>query len=235
MNGYNYSGFSTDDYNLDDYRGPGLGQKVENFLLKTLDGQSRNLLDFKGQFLVLELGSITCPLFQSRRKGMQSLQHHFPDVDFAILYAREAHPGATIPVHTTFTDKKQRATQLRDADGETRDILLDGFEGEVHQALGAYPNSVLIINRNGCVVYHSAWNNAGATRRVLKKLVAAKPVKAESFFVPPIAIGTFRQAGKGSAIDFLRGFPQLFWKNLTRRNLLLAFGKAHRIAPDVSC
>jgi hypothetical protein len=108
----------------------------------------------------------------------------------------------------------------------------------VHQALGAYPNSVLIINRNGCVVYHSAWKNAHATARVLKKLVAGKPVTAESFFVPPIppvALGTFRQAGRGSGIDFLRGFPHLIWKNLIRRNLLLAFGKAHRIAPDVSC
>ncbi|MGR3661991.1 MAG: deiodinase-like protein [Paracoccaceae bacterium] len=186
MADYNYTGFSADDYNLDSYHGPALGQKAPDFTLETLSGEKRQLLDFDGEFLVLELGSITCPLFQSRRKGMQSLQQKFPNVSFAILYVREAHPGSSIPAHKTLADKKQRATQLRDADGETRDILLDGFDGAAHQALGAYPNSVLILNKNGCVVFHSAWNNAGATAKVLTKLVAGKPVRAESFFIPPI-------------------------------------------------
>lgn len=238
MADYNYTEFSADEYNLDSYHGPALGQKAPDVTLQTLEGADRKLLEFDGGFLVLELGSITCPLFQSRRKGMESLQHRFPNVAFAVLYLREAHPGIAIPAHKNLADKKQRALQLRDEDGETREILIDGFDGEAHQALGGYPNSVLILNKGGCVVFHSAWNNAGATARILTKLVAGKPVRAESFFlppIPPVAINTFKQAGKGSAFDFFKSLPKLIWKNFIRRNLMLMFGKAHRIAPDVSC
>lgn len=37
---------------------------------------------------------------------MQSIQQDFPQISFAVLYVREAHPGETIPAHKNFEDKK---------------------------------------------------------------------------------------------------------------------------------
>ncbi|MDA0223041.1 MAG: hypothetical protein O3A08_06155 [Proteobacteria bacterium] len=50
-------------------------------------------------------GSVTCPLFQSRG-GMAQLVASHPDVDFAILYVRKAHPGAGVSQHKSMEDKQ---------------------------------------------------------------------------------------------------------------------------------
>lgn len=238
MAAYNYPGFSAEHYDLDNFDGPKPGQKAIDFQVTDLSGHSRKLLEFDGQFLVLELGSITCPLFQSRRGGMDKVAKKFPGIDFAVLYVREAHPGASIPSHDTMQQKTARARQLRETDGEGRQILIDGIDGAAHQAFGGYPNAVYIINHNGCVVYRSAWNNPAATGRALSKLVQNKPVAAEALFrppLPPVAIRTLKHAGKGAVGDFLRSLPRLIWKNLIRRNLRLVMGGKDAIAPDAKC
>lgn len=67
MTSYNYDNFSTDDYEFDTVVGPTVGDKALDFELTTSTGEPKRLLDFDADFLVLEMGSITCPLFQSRR------------------------------------------------------------------------------------------------------------------------------------------------------------------------
>lgn len=238
MSGYNYTKFDATEYELVDFSGPEMGGKAPNAKLTGIDGTIRNLLEFDADFLVLEFGSITCPLFQSRRVGMARLNDEFPNAGNVVLYVREAHPGYEIPAHVTISDKTKQACRLRDDNGETREILIDDMAGSAHRAYGSYPNAVFIINRNGCVVYRSAWNNPRATRRVLRRLIAGKPVRAESMFLPakpPIVMQTFRQAGKGSAVDFFKGLPRLIWNNLIRRNLRLLFHRNAAVQPDVSC
>jgi len=41
--------------------------------MQTTDGNQNQLLDFGGDFPVLEVGSITCPLYQSRRGTKKNL------------------------------------------------------------------------------------------------------------------------------------------------------------------
>jgi len=238
MTEYNYDKFAGSHYDLINFTGPDTGSKAPDGELSRIDGSTRRLLDFAGRFLVLEMGSITCPLFQSRRDIMGQLPGEFPDVDFAVLYAREAHPGAHIGAHNNMDDKVRQATLLRDGDGEAREILIDGIDGTLHSVYGGYPNAVFIINAKGCVVYRSAWNNPPATRRALGQLMAGKSVASEGYFLPANprqAWRTLKQAGKGSGADFARSFPSLFWKNLVRRNFLLAIGKRPRVDPDTTC
>ncbi len=238
MQPYNYDRFSSDQYVLDSFHGPAPGQKAPGFSLSTPDGAPAELLDFSGDFLVLELGSITCPLFQSRRKTMAALVAQNPDTSFAILYVREAHPGAQFPKHNSDADKRANALGLQTVDGEGRKILVDTLEGEAHAAYGSFPNSVFIINKSGCVVYFSDWNNPAATGRALRSLKAGKPVRSESLFLPPlppVALKTLRQAGKGAAKDFFKSLPKLIWENLIKRNLRVLTGKAPKIAPDTRC
>lgn len=97
MSEYNYDAFSPDNYNLASAGGPEVGDKAPDFALETHDGQTRQLMGFEGECMVLELGSMTCPLFLTRQDSMEKIAQDYPNVDHAILYVREAHPGADTP------------------------------------------------------------------------------------------------------------------------------------------
>lgn len=238
MSDYNYGEFSTGDYDFDNVIGPMVGEKAPDFKLSTIDGGAQSLLEFDGEFLVLEMGSITCPLFQSRRPTMEALDRKIDGISNAVLYVREAHPGADIPSHKNFDDKMACASRLKKTDGETRIVFVDGFEGRAHQAYGSMPNAVFIINRNGCVVFRSEWNNPSATRKALLALKAGQEVRVKSYFrpaVPAVALRTLGQAGKGSAADFFKGLPKLIWTNVIKRNLRLLLNRQVAGSRDTVC
>jgi len=238
MTGYNYDKFSTDDYEFEQVAGPVPGQKAPDFELTIPSGEKRRLLDFEGDFLALEMGSITCPLFQSRRRIMGQLSQDFPGVASAVLYVREAHPGAAIPTHRNFEDKQDAARRLKDEDGEGRLVLVDDFDGTAHRAYGSMPNAAYIINRSGCVVFRADWNNPSATRKALAALVKGREMRIKSYFRPPapaIALRTLKRAGTGAAVDFFRGLPFLIWTNLIKRNLRLLMGRPPKLSRDTTC
>lgn len=234
---YNYDQFDAKDYDLVNFRGPKPGMAAPDYELSLADGGKSRLLDFDGEFLVLEMGSLTCPLFQGRRKTMNQLYRQHKKVSFAVLYVREAHPGTLIPAHKSAKDKAGCALRLTD-DGEQRRVLIDDLEGTAHQAYGGYPNSVFIINQNGCVVYAVDWNNPTTTAKALELLLAGKPVALRAYFkpvVPAISLKVLRAGGEGSMSDFLRGLPNLIWNNLILRNIRLWRNKPIAVPPDASC
>jgi hypothetical protein len=238
MSDYLYNRFTSQAYDLDSFEGPEPGGKAPDGAVTLTDGATRQLLDFKGEFLVLELGSITCPLFQSRRNGMAALVRGNPDVDFAVLYVREAHPGDGIGQHKDFTDKQGVARKLQSEDGEIRPILIDDMQGSAHKAYGSYPNSLFIINRGGCVVYRSDWNNPSATSKALARLKSGRAAGGQGLFLPakpPLAIRVLRRAGGDALKDFLKDLRKLIWKNAIKRNLRTIFGRKAAIQPDHSC
>lgn len=235
---YNYDNFAAEEYDLATFRGPQSGTKAPDFTLALPDGSPARLLDFDTQFLVLEMGSRTCPLFQGRRPAMAALEQADPDASHAVLYVREAHPGADIPAHADQADKQACAHALSQAEGEQRRILVDDFDGRAHAAYGGYPNSVFIINRHGCVVYFSDWNDPRATGKALAQLKAGKPARVRAYFkpVPPrVSLHVLGNAGSGAKTDFLHAFPSLVWNNLIRRNLRLLFGGNAGVLPDAKC
>ena len=176
MENYNYDEFSSNAYNLDDFRGPEVGTKAEDFSLSDLNNENVQLLDFSGKFLVLELGSITCPLFQGRREGMSDLVDQFPSVSFSVLYFREAHPGGNFPSHKSLDEKIGCAQQLKSTDEERRNIIIDDINGTAHLSYGGYPNAIFIIDKNRYVAFRSDWNNVSATKTALINLLDGKPV-----------------------------------------------------------
>jgi hypothetical protein len=238
MSDYNYGTFSSREYDFESSEGPQVGQRAPDFELTLHDGRPARLLDFESACLVLELGSIPGPLFQSRRTGMAAIETAGLNVSSSVLYVREAHPGADIPSHETIEAKQGCARRLVEEDGEGRRVLVDGLAGEAHAAYGAMPNAVFIINRNGCVVFRAEWNNAAATRRALEALCAGRAVNAKSFFrpaLPKTALHTLRRAGKGSAWDFLRSLPHLIWVNLIKRNFRLLINRPVAASRDTTC
>ena len=241
MNDYNYQTFSANDYDLDDFDGPAVGEKAPDFVCTTIDQQPKRILDFDGELLILELGSITCPLFQHRRAGMSQLRTQYPHVSHAVLYVREAHPGSNIPQHQSFEAKRLQAKALQEVDGEDRLILIDNLNGAAHRAYGRFPNSVYIINSNGCVVYRAKWNNASATQEAVHALLAGQAPKPESVFIPAppaIMLKILARAGNNAVTDFLRGLPQLIWTHIIRKNLQLFFSNSANVEAnfaDLEC
>lgn len=237
MKRYNYDEFSTEDNDFSSVIGPDVGDKAPDFSLITTDGERKRLLDFSGDFLILEMGSITCPLFQSRRGIMESLGRK-NGISSAVLYVREAHPGVDIQSHKSFNDKKACASRLKTEDGEIRTVYVDNLEGHAHAAYGSMPNAVFIINKNGCVVYRSEWNNPSATRKALQALIAGREVTARAYFRPAVPTTVFRtlgKAGKGSAADFFKGLPFLIWTNVIKRNLRLLFKRPEIGSRQTTC
>lgn len=235
---YNYRAFSSKDYDFDRKTGPELGEKAPDFLVVTSAGKSKYLLDFDCDFLVLETGSLTCPLFQSRRNTMQTLGDIDKRVRNVVLYVREAHPGQDIPQHANFESKRRCAERLKTEDGESRFVMVDDFEGTVHRAYGGMPNAVFIINRKGCVVFRAQWNNPKTTRKALNALLSGRTFSAKSFFkpaTPAVSIRTLRRAGNGAGLDFLRSFPALVWNNLIKRNLRLLFNRREPLSGETTC
>ena len=235
---YNYQSFSAGEYDLGVFHGPQPGSKAPDFVLQDVDGKPRNLLEFEGEFLVIELGSITCPLFQSRRTGMARAVKNHPRSDFVVLYVREAHPGENIPQHKGSEDKRSRAKALQQLDHEGRRILVDSIQGDAHKAYGEYPNAVFIVNRNGCVVYRSDWSDAVATNKALNQLEKGKPATALSLFKPafmPVAIHTLKRSGRGAAIDFFKSLPSLIWNNLIKRNWRVLRQGSSEVSASAKC
>jgi len=223
---YNYDSFSPDNYNLQSADGPEIGQKAPDFELETHDGQKRRLLDFEGECLILELGSMTCPLFLTRYDSMQKIAQDYPQVSSSVLYVREAHPGAAIPAHKSIEEKKACASLLVSELNDPRLILVDGVEGHAHQAYGSMPNAIYIIDKEGIVRFKAAWNNTTATRTALEAVLQGKSSKIKSYFKPAkpwIVLSTARRAGKGSGSDFFRGLPRLIWNVLIKNNLRTFF------------
>lgn len=226
---YNYDEFSPSDYDFESNDGPEVGDAAPDFVLTTTEGDQRNLLDFSGDFLVLELGSITCPLFQSRRTGMEALADGHDNVDSAVLYVREAHPGALVPTHATYEDKAACASRLKEDDGETRTVLIDTIDGDAHKAYGSMPNAIYIIDQQGQVRFRSPWNNPAATRKALEALTAGRDATVKSYFkpaLPTIAHRTLKNGGEGSGKDFYKGLPTLIWNNVVKYNLRLLLGRS---------
>jgi hypothetical protein len=155
-----------------------------------------------------------------------------------ILYIREAHPGAEIPAHKNVQDKRACALRLEEEDGEKRLILVDDVEGTAHQAFGSMPNSAFIINKNGCILYKSVWNNPSATQAAVAAILENRPVIAKDYFrpaLPSVSMRTLKRAGKGSARDFFKSLPNLIWNNLIKRNLRTLLGRPQILDRDTSC
>ena len=143
---YNYDRFKLEHYDLADFPGPRPGEPFPDFELLDASGASVPLSGYRGKWLVLETGSLTCNMYARHIKAMSGIRGKFPDVEFLLLYVREAHPGSRVPQHASMSDKADNAALLEDAYGENRQVLIDNMDGGVHRALGSHPDMIYIVD-----------------------------------------------------------------------------------------
>lgn len=165
---YNYSRFKVSNYEYEKFPGPKAGEKMLDFTLHTMDGNEISLSDFKGKWLVLETGSLTCPMYVKNIRPIGELTEKYPDVEFVVVYVREAHPGSRRGAHSSVQEKTSFAAEMKEEFNENRRVLIDDLNGSMHQACGSFPNMIYIIDPEGTVVYRCDWSFAKKIDQILQ-------------------------------------------------------------------
>ena len=165
---YNYKRFKTSKYDYEKFPGPKAGESMLDFTLHTMEGNEVRLNDYKGQWIVLETGSLTCPMYVKNIRPIDKLKEKYPEVKFLVVYVREAHPGNRRGAHSDIDEKISMAKEVQEDFGENREILVDKVDGGMHQAYGCFPNMIYIIDPEGTVVYRCDWSFAKHIDRVLQ-------------------------------------------------------------------
>ncbi len=213
MTAYNYEEFSADDYHFHDFPGPKVGEPLPEITLTTLEGEEVQLSDFRGKQVVLETGSITCPMYVKDVKKMKAVVDSHPDTTFIVMYVREAHPGPSIPAHSQDEMKRAWAARLEETVSEGRTVLVDDVEGTAHQLLGSFPNMVYIVDPDGIVSWRTNWSDTKTVSAVLGG--SATSIQLRRDIVPPsrptpwLAVRVLLRAGTIALVDFVKSLPAL--------------------------
>jgi peroxiredoxin len=220
---YNYRHFGPEYYDFTTFDGPEPGDEAPNFEAWTLAGERVELSDFGGSWVVLETGSITCPITDSKVRAMDELQRRFEDAVFVLLYTREAHPGERFEAHDSFEEKLERARTFAEDYDVERTVLVDDVEGTAHRTYGGMPNSVHVISPDGVVVMRGDWNDVRKVKRVLENGDGDRVYEREVyrgrplFFTPKKGVvRVLRDAGPRAVRDFVKNAPALALMHLKK-------------------
>jgi peroxiredoxin len=155
-------------------RAPEPGDEAPAFELRSLAGDLVKLSDFKdSRNVVVSFGSATCPQTAASIGGLRSLAREFPrsEVEFLLIYVREAHPGAALPPHHSMEDKTRAALLLREQEQVDFPILVDELGGEIHRRYGALPNASFVVDKSGRIAYRSLASHTGSLGAALEELL----------------------------------------------------------------
>ena len=171
---YNYREFRRGMRDLRFHGGPEPGQWAPDFDLPTIDNGRFRLQAHRGvRPVVVEFGSITCPMTLGARSALEKLFERFGDrAAFVSVYAREAHPGEIYPRHVSEPQKMGHARDWAREDGLRWPVAVDSLEGHTHRAYGALPNPVYLVDSTGRVAFRALWaGQEGLLRRKLRELL----------------------------------------------------------------
>ena len=115
------------------------GDMAPDFALRDLDGKQVRLSDYRGHMpVVIEFGSISCPIATGRAAELDTLAHHYQGkIAFLFVYSNEAHPGhgqtisssygtfRALPQVRDYAERCEHAELYRDTVKTSRRILVD--------------------------------------------------------------------------------------------------------------
>lgn len=213
---YNYRRFKMSNYELGYFPGPKAGEDANyNYSLTDLDGNAVKLSDYKGKWLVIESGSLTCPMYVKNVKPFAKVREKYPDVEWLVVYVREAHPGEKARPAKTIDEKIAYAKRNRDDYKEGRKILVDDVKGTWHHDWGLLPNTVYVINPEGKVIYRADWSFAHNVDRVLanRDKIDRDEHVAIMGAAPWITVPVTLKGGWVALWDILKVFPKIYYEH----------------------
>ena len=220
--GYNYPRFRSEFYDFEAFEASEEGERFRDATLWTLEGERVRLSDYlRDKPLVLETGSITCPMYAASAGPMQEIAAKYAnDLDFVLMYVREAHPGERTKAHSDLEAKIATAKRSAAHHGDRRTTLVDDPQGNAHRLWGAMPNSVFVIAPDGTVVYRTMWNNTDKLDPILGEIARGGRVEPNDLKpVPPFSMHATRTlliGGWKALWDFYAGIVGLVGKHRKR-------------------
>lgn len=216
---YNYQDFTPQSYDFEHQSGLKPGNKLPDVTLLNTSGDPVKLKSLLGKTLVLETGSTTCPLYVGKIETMNKVAAKHGDVNFAVIYIREAHPGSKVSAHPTTEAKMKAAQLLQAAEPENRIILVDTLAGNLHAKLGLLPNMAYVIAANGTVLYRADWNIPDKIDEVLQAVKFGTPISTKPANFTPVSVRDnlrvlYRAGGIKAVLDFLIHLPKLILKHV---------------------
>ncbi len=211
---YNLDRFRLSDYDLTQFPGPGVGTQAPDFDLTTLDGSPLRLSSFKGRWLVIETASVSCMMYARNVGKIGELKKKYADVDWLVVYVREAHPGRRRPAHRDMAQKIELAKTLQPDYGESRIVVVDSLSGDLHRAYGSLPNMVYLVNPQGEVVYRCDWLSVPELDNVLGQrpdIESNQHTMTDDLHYPSVwlTVRILWRSGITAMWDFLRAVPKL--------------------------
>lgn len=211
---YNNSRFRVHDYNFEMFVGPRAGDDFKDFTLTDLKtGDDVKLSDFAGKWVVIETGSSTCSMYTKNIPDMKEVVGEYPDVEFLLVYVREAHPGERLGPHKNMDEKLKAAKLVEPRYGEFRRVLVDSLDGDFHKAYGSMPNVMYIIRPDGKIHFRTNWATPGMVRETLddrENYHTLENADAATLRASRKKMHMVRTMWTGGAIalfDFFRGMP----------------------------
>jgi len=174
---YNYPRFTRDllqEAGSAAFAGPAPGTEAPDFKTSTLNGEIVQLRDYQGhKNILLVFGSATCPMTAGSVRGINGLYDRFrgDDVEFLFVYVREAHPGETIPAHSSVEDKIRVATLLRDEEELAMPVAVDDLRGSIHRKYSKLPNPAYLIDKSGRVAFRCRWAQPDILGKAIEELL----------------------------------------------------------------
>lgn len=210
---YNYKNFKPEYYDMRNFHGPKAGGKYINIELYNLFGAKMSISQFNDKPIVIETGSNTCPMYVKCVPEMETLREEYPQINFLLVYVREAHPGERVKRHKSLPDKINEAQKSQRLYNDNRIILVDSIDGLFHNTYGSHPNMVYVINKEGIILFRGDWNNISKLKEVLNHVDENKVFSEEHFEPtkpnPAVAIRALTHGGVIAVWDFIKGIPGL--------------------------
>ena len=160
------------------------------------------------------------------KSGIKKLQNNYPEVEFLLVYVREAHPGSRLGPHKTDSEKIQMSSKLQDFYDEPRKILIDDLDGKMHKDYGELPNMVYVVNPEGLVIYRCDWAFPKLIDKVLQnrnQIHSDEHVKIITA-APWIMIPVVLRGGWDALLDIAVALPMIIiahlkadWANLWKK------------------
>lgn len=214
---YNYTRFRMSNYELGYFPGPKAGETVNyDYTFTDLDGKEVRLADYKGKWLVIESGSLTCPMYVKNVDPFGALMRKYPDVEWLVVYVREAHPGSRLGPARDIDEKIDYAKRSKAEYRESRKIVVDSVDGRWHHDWGLLPNMVYVINPEGKVMYRADWSFAKNVDKVLRNRGEVNRNEHIVIFgTPPwVFIPVSLKGGWDAVWDMIHELPKLLWSHI---------------------
>lgn len=197
----------------------GPGDPFPSFELFTTSRDSLNNRNvFADKPVLVIFGSMTCPMTASAAPSVQSLYDEFGEqIDFIMLYVREAHPGEHFTQTESMREKLEHARALKEFYDIPWTVAADTVDGDLHRALDPKPNAAFLMNREGIILFRSLWAaDRDAMRQALDAAAAGQVLerKQSQALIGPVtrAMGRVQEVmerGGPTAVKdlWLAGFP----------------------------